>query len=75
MPGCCSCIGRFRQLFEQTENEVLLSDTVADAVKKNIITPEGSRRRDTLAPGLQTLAQKRKTLTEVSELLSVMAKC
>ena len=28
--------------FEQAVNEVLLSDTVADAVKKNIITPEGS---------------------------------
>ena len=29
--------------FEQTVNKVLLSDTVADAVKKNIITPEGSK--------------------------------
>ena len=28
--------------FEHAVNEVLLSDTVADAVKKNIITPEGS---------------------------------
>lgn len=26
--------------FEQAVNEVLLSDTVADAVKKNIITPD-----------------------------------
>ena len=34
--------------FEQAVNEVLLSDTVADAVKKNIITPEGSRPRDPL---------------------------
>ena len=28
--------------FEHAVNEMLLSDTVADAVKKNIITPEGS---------------------------------
>ena len=34
--------------FEQAVNEVLLSDTVADAVKKNIITPEGSKPRDPL---------------------------
>jgi len=32
--------------FEHAVNQVLLSDTVADAVKKNIITPEGSRPRD-----------------------------
>ena len=30
--------------FEQAVNQVLLSDTVADAVKKNIITPEGGAR-------------------------------
>ena len=34
--------------FEHAVNQVLLSDTVADAVKKNIITPEGSRPRDPL---------------------------
>jgi len=28
--------------FEHAVNEVLLSDTVTDAVKKNLITPEGS---------------------------------
>ncbi len=36
------------QEFEQAVNQVLLSDTVSDAVKKNIITPEWIKRRTPL---------------------------
>ena len=36
------------QKFEQAVNKVLLSDTVADATKKPLITPEGSKPRPPL---------------------------
>jgi len=96
------------QEFEQAVNQVLLSDTMADATKKPIITPEGSlaisavwacvrilsetvgtlpihlyhktssgreQAKGHPCAGSTNAGSKRKTLTEVSELLSVMAKC
>jgi len=42
------------QEFEQAVNQVLLSDTVSDATKKPLITPEGSKPRPPLTVKSET---------------------